>query len=335
MVTARTVFTLIYYSSAPSRRRHDPWGVARLERHDVGSESATKLAHAVPLCELVGGGGAARAKRVAVRRQLRVAQVVQRGREDAPRLELLLGRDEVGVVVCNHLEQQPLVRLRQLALELPGEPRVEEVHPHLLHLVGAQAGHLALHLPVDGLLGLHAHDELVRLASAERRDGAGHSVELDAQLHLVLGDGLRRLEDEWDARPARVVDVEHCRRKRLGAGGLVAHRRLLEVAAAHLRAAVLAEHHVGGGERRDGLQHLELLGADVLGGERERLLHRDESHHLQQVVLHHVANDAVLVKVAAAPLDAALLLEDDLHRLDSVPVPQRTKADVCLCSQGA
>jgi len=66
--------------------------------------------------------------------------------------------------------------------------------------------------------------------------------------------------------------VEHCRRKRLGAGGLVAHRRLLEVPAAHLRAAVLAEHHVVGGERRDGLQHLELLGADMLGGERERLL---------------------------------------------------------------
>jgi len=34
--------------------------------------------------------------------------------------------------------------------------------------------------------------------------------------------------------------------------------------------------------------------------------------YLQQVVLHHVSDDAVLVEVAAAPFDTSLLLEDDL-----------------------
>jgi len=41
--------------------------------------------------------------------------------------------------------------------------------------------------------------------------------------------------------------------------------------------------------------------------------HRHERTHLQQVVLHHVADDAKLVKVAAAALRAEGLLEGDLR----------------------
>ena len=64
----------------------------------------------------------------------------------------LLGAPEVGVVGGEHLEQEPLVRLRQLPLEELGA--VQQVHPHLLHLE-LEAGDLVLHLPVDGLVGLH------------------------------------------------------------------------------------------------------------------------------------------------------------------------------------
>jgi hypothetical protein len=43
-----------------------------------------------------------------------------------------------------------------------------------------------------------------------------------------------------------------------------------------------------------------------------RLLHRKERQDLQQVVLDDVADDAILVKVAAAALRAEVLAEDDL-----------------------
>ena len=43
-----------------------------------------------------------------------------------------------------------------------------------------------------------------------------------------------------------------------------------------------------------------------------RLLHGKQGHDLQQVVLDHVADDAVLVKVPASALSAKVLAEDDL-----------------------
>eukprot|EP00965_Chrysotila_dentata_P209041 6185060-Pleurochrysis_carterae.AAC.3 len=104
--------------------------------------------------------------------------MVQNGREDAPRGVELGGGDEVGLVAREHLEQQPLVRLGQLLLVAR---RVHEVHPHLLHLE-AEAGHLVLHLPVNGLLGLQPHDQLVCRAISEGRHHAGDAVELDAHL---------------------------------------------------------------------------------------------------------------------------------------------------------
>src|SRR4051794_5835477 len=46
---------------------------------------------------------------------------------------------------------------------------------------------------------------------------------------------------------------------------------------------------------RDRPQHLELLRADLLGGELDGLLHRREGQQLQQVVLQHVACGAGLL----------------------------------------
>ena len=50
--------------------------------------------------------------------------------------------------------------------------------------------------------------------------------------------------------------------------------------------------------------------------------------HLYEVVLHDVADDAELVKVAAAALRAERLLEADLHVADVVPVPGRSEEGV-------
>ena len=153
-------------------------------------------------------------------------ELLQHGGEDVPRGVELLGAHEVRVVGGEHLEQQPLVGLGQLALEELG--RVEQVHAHLLHLE-VQPRHLVLHLldqrlglgcgrssgwtpraaalctpscnprvcarlPVDGLLGLQPHDQLVARAVRERADDAGHGVELDAHLALLVAERLARLQ---------------------------------------------------------------------------------------------------------------------------------------------
>eukprot|EP00965_Chrysotila_dentata_P229718 6197341-Pleurochrysis_carterae.AAC.2 len=72
-----------------------------------------------------------------------------------------------------------------------------------------------------------------------------------------------RLEHEGHAVPPRVVHIEHGHRKRLRVGRLVGDARLLAR------------------EGRHGAQQLELLGADVLGAERRRLLHGHHRHHLK------------------------------------------------------
>ena len=153
-------------------------------------------------------------------------------------------------------------------------------------------------------------------------------MELDAHLRLAVGERLARLEDERHAVPPRRVDAQDGRREGLGVRVLVGDRRVLEVARVLARARVLPDDEVVELDGLARLQHLELLLHDVLRGEGERLLHRHECHDLQQVVLHDVADDAVLVEVAAAPLRPEVLLEDHLHRLDRLPVPDRREGDV-------
>src|SRR5690606_24291928 len=87
------------------------------------------------------------------------------------------------------------------------------------------------------------------------------------------------------------------------------------------RAAVLANDDVLGLDGGHGAQDTDLLVADVLGREGDGPLHGDEREDLEQVVLHDVADDAELVKVAAAALGAEGLLEDDLDVVDVVAVP--------------
>ena len=59
---------------------------------------------------------------------------------------------------------------------------------------------------------------------------------------------------------------------------------------------------------------------------------------LHEVVLHDVANDAKLIKVAAAALSAKRLLEGDLNVGDVVQVPGRPQECICksqhLCHIG-
>ena len=43
-----------------------------------------------------------------------------------------------------------------------------------------------------------------------------------------------------------------------------------------------------------------------------RLLHGEQGHDLQQVVLDHITDDPILVKVPASALSAKVLAKDDL-----------------------
>ena len=74
---------------------------------------------------------------------------------------------------------------------------------------------------------------------------------------------------------------------------------------------------------RDGGEHLLLLGAQVAGVERDRLLHRGQREQLEQVVLDDVAGGADAVVVAGAAADADVLGHGDLHVVDVVGVPDR------------
>ena len=86
--------------------------------------------------------------------------------------------------------------------------------------------------------------------------------------------------------------------------------------------------HVAAAERLERLEHLELLVADGLAVDVRRGLHGDQAEQLEQVVLHHVAQRAGAVVVAAAAADAERLGGGDLHVVDAVGVPERLEERV-------
>ncbi len=70
-------------------------------------------------------------------------------------------------------------------------------------------------------------------------------------------------------------------------------------------------------------EHLLLLEAQLLGVEGGRLLHGDQGHQLEEVVLDDVAGGTDAVVVAGAAADADVLGHGDLHVVDVVGVPDR------------
>ena len=73
----------------------------------------------------------------------------------------------------------------------------------------------------------------------------------------------------------------------------------------------------------DRAQQLGALIAHRVRFEDGRRLHRDRRHHLQQVILDHVAQRAGFLVVRAAAFDADRFRGRDLHVVDVAPVPQR------------
>ena len=93
-------------------------------------------------------------------------------------------------------------------------------------------------------------------------------------------------------------------------------------------AAVLPSHRLGRVDRAHLLEQLDPLVAEALRARVDRRIHREQRHHLQQVVLHHVAQRADLLVELAAAFDAERLGHRDLHRVDVVVVPHRLEQRV-------
>ncbi len=91
--------------------------------------------------------------------------------------------------------------------------------------------------------------------------------------------------------------------------------------AVDLPGGVLTAHHVVGMDRLDRLEHLDLLVANRLRVERQRRVHRDQRQHLEEVVLHDVADRADLLVELAPLLDAERLGDGDLNSRDRVAAP--------------
>lgn len=147
-------------------------------------------------------------------------------------------------------------------------------------------------------------------------------LELDADLDLAFVEGLAGLQDDRDAVPGVVVDLE-CDGGEGDGPGVRGDGVVIQVGrlGAVRGAGVLAHEDVVDVDGLDGLEELHLLVADGLGAKVLGLVHEQEGEDLEQVVLHHVADDADGVEVAAAALCAEGLLEGDLDGVDVAVVP--------------
>ena len=141
-------------------------------------------------------------------------------------------------------------------------------------------------------------------------------LEDDAQLGLGDRQPLARADEERDACPAPVLDLEPEGRVRL-------RRRVRRDAVDGEVPVVLATHVVGRVGLDHGLEEGDLGVLDRLGLAAGRRIHRTGGDDLHQMVDDDVAQRADRVVEVAAILDAEVLRHRDLHRGDVVPAPQR------------
>mmetsp|Transcript_4173 Transcript_4173/g.15289 ORF Transcript_4173/g.15289 Transcript_4173/m.15289 type:complete len:394 (-) Transcript_4173:383-1564(-) len=205
----------------------------------------------------------------------------------------------------------------------------------------AKTWHLGVDSQVDGFIGLDANHKFIRDVLNSSLTLAVHITRCVTKLHtnfcLTLVQRLARLEQERHAVPSRVVDEQRHRGKRwaqrtLRDGVVIEVRR--QNATIELTSLVLSKRHVINLDRSHRLDHLDLFVANVFGVQARRFLHREQRQNLQQVILHDIANDAVMVKVSTSALGAKIFAKVDLHVTDVVAIPQRLEHDVGKSQHG-
>ena len=239
---------------------------------------------------------------------------VEERSEDGPRDVQLVVTDKVGVVTVECVEDESLVSLRNADLGealLVGEVQVGRESSHL------ETGLLGVHLEVDGLVWLNTDDKLVTRNVVE--ETLWCVLELNANGHLGLVEGLTCLEDKGDTVPSLVVDIQ-CECGESGAVAVLGHSVVVLVAWLAVGSSVLADKNVflfNGGNR---LENFYLFVTDVLCRERLGSFHGKQGEDLGQVVLLNITDNAEFVKVAASALSTERLLEGDLNVVDELVV---------------
>ena len=149
-------------------------------------------------------------------------------------------------------------------------------------------------------------------------------------LHILAGAQVER-----HAGPAPIVDVQLAGNESLGRR-IRRHIRFWRYARTCLPSTVPASYwprtaSVSACAGSIGLMACNdfgFLGADSIGIERDRRLHRRHRQKLEHMVRHHVAQRAGLLVELAAMLDADGLRHRDLDVVDLLSVPQRLEQAV-------
>ncbi|GIX65179.1 uncharacterized protein BcabD6B2_46140 [Babesia caballi] len=260
--------------------------------------------------------------------------LVQHGGQNAPRLRHLVDGGEVAALAAERVVEQNLVApddgaLREVVVDV-AQNALLHLQTHVVRLVVAgehQVLALGLHVelaradaPEDGGVGLDAEDQVASLELGAKVRGEG-ALHVETHLAQPLVEALAGGDHEGHALPLVVVDVEHHGAEG-GADGVGRDALLLHVGAlaAVLAGGVLADDGVLHAHGAHGAQHLVLLLGDGVV-EPVGLVHGDEREELHGVVLHHVADDAVVLEVAA-PEAADALLHLDVHALDVAPAEE-------------
>lgn len=246
-----------------------------------------------------------------------LVEVVEEWGEDSPGSIQLVVTDKVRVVSLQGIQDQGLVSLWDLEVGEAAAVGEIELGDNGLH---AQTWKLRVHLDVDRLVWLDAHNKLVTWDVLE--DTGGNILELDADLSLLLVQSLAGLEDERNAIPTLVLNVSNHSAEGWAPGilwnGIVL---LVSWLVAIKGLAILADNDVLWLNGWDGLENANFLISDILGGERDWTLHRQQGQNLQEMVLHDITDDAKLIEVTSTTLGAKWFLEGDLDVIDVIAVP--------------
>lgn len=192
-----------------------------------------------------------------------VIKVVKQRCEDSPTGIKLIVTDKVGLITLQAVEDKRLVGLGDLEIRESAAVGKIELCDDSLH---AQAGELGVHLDVNTLIGLDAHDKFVsgNILKNTRCD----VLELNSDLGLLLIESLSSLHDERNAIPSFVLDVSNqgaeSRTPRvLGHGVVFLVGRLATVE----RSTILTDDDILGLNGGDSAQNSDLFITDILGVE--------------------------------------------------------------------
>lgn len=223
------------------------------------------------------------------------------------------------------VEDQSLVGVRQddaLVAML-----ICQVKLGLLHVEG-DARRFRHHFNVKSFSRLDADHQLVAFCFPAKNI-SGNVMVLNSHFSLSLVECFAASQDEVDSIPALVVDAHdsggECRRVRSSWDCFVIQISERFIARAFWVANVLTKDDVVECQWLNAFKYFDLLVTDVIGMDGSRLLHCHQRQNLQQMILHHIANDSEFVEISAATLRAERFLEGNENRRDVLTIPCRVE----------